>query len=141
MPRWFLLALAILCAPACGSVGRTAPDGVFFPTVPVGNAYPAGEIQGMLELRSGCLFVTRPEDRWLLLWPEGYTAREAQGAIEILDEEDDLVAREGDQIRLGGGERRPIEIGGTAEAERNASELTGADIPERCGDLFWLVAP
>lgn len=83
----------------------------------------------MLELRSGCLFVTRPEDRWLLLCPEGYTAREAQDAIEILDEDDDLVAREADQIRLAGGERRPIEIGGTAEAERYASELTRADIP------------
>jgi hypothetical protein len=141
MPRWTLITLVMLCVSTCGSTEPSAPDGVFFPTVPIGNEYPAGEIEGMLELRSGCLFVARPEDRWLILWPEGYTAREVQGRIEILDEEGDLVAREGEQIHVGGGERNPLEIGGTAEAERYASEATGQDIPERCGDLYWLVAP
>jgi hypothetical protein len=118
-----------------------APDGVFFPTVPIGDAYPAGEIEGVLELQSGCLFVARPEDRWLLLWPEGFTARTAEGNIEVLDEEGDLVARAGDHIRLGGGETNPLEVGGTAQAEDRATELTGQDIPERCGDLYWLVSP
>ncbi len=141
VPRSLLVLLLAFAVPACGTDEPAAPDGIFFPTVPTGNEYPAGEIAGVLELRSGCLFMTRPEDRWLLLWPEGYTARAVQGDIEIHDEEGVLVAREGERIRLGGGERRPIEIGGTAEAERYANELTGQHVPERCGDLYWLVAP
>ena len=44
-------------------------------------------------------------------------------------------------MRLGGGETNPLEVGGTEQAERHATELTGLDIPERCGDLYWLVAP
>jgi hypothetical protein len=140
MPRWFV-PLVMLLTSACGSTEPVAPDGVFFPTVPIGDAYPAGEIEGVLELQSGCLFVARPEDRWLLLWPEGFTARTAEGDIEVLDEEGDLVARAGDHIRLGGGETNPLEVGGTAQAEDRATELTGQDIPERCGDLYWLVSP
>jgi hypothetical protein len=139
MTRWFLIPLLMLSA--CGSAESAAPEGIFFPTVPIGDAYPAGEIEGTLEMRFGCLFVTRPENRWLILWPEGYTARATQGWFEVLDREGDMVAREGDHIRLGGGETNPLEVGGAAQAERRATDLTGQDIPERCGDLYWLVAP
>ncbi|HJS26859.1 MAG TPA: hypothetical protein VJ913_07025 [Actinomycetota bacterium] len=133
-----LLAVTVT---ACGSSKRAAPDGVFFPTVPLGNAYPAGEIEGEFQVRSGCLFVARPEDRWLLLWSEGFTARTVDGRIEVLDDEGHVVAREGERIRFGGGETRPREVDGTADAERHATELSGQDVPERCGDLYWLVSP
>lgn len=63
------------------------------------------------------------------------------GRIEIVNEAGERIGREGDQVRLGGGETRPVEVGGTAEAEQWASELTGLDIPERCGDLYWIVSP
>lgn len=69
--RTLLTLLLALAVQACGSDDRVAPAGVFFPTVPVGGEYPAGEIEGTLLVRSGCLFLSRPEDRWLLLWPEG----------------------------------------------------------------------
>jgi hypothetical protein len=139
--RSFLILLLALSMLACATDEPAAPDGIFFPTVPIGEAYPAGEIEGVLEVESGCLFVARPEDRWLILWPEGFTAWAIAGRIEVLDEEGDLVAREGDRMRLGGGETNPLEVGGTAQAERHATELTEQDVPERCGDLYWLVAP
>jgi hypothetical protein len=69
----------------------------------------------------------------------GYTAHSTDGRIEIVDEvgtdSDSRATRSG----WGGGETRPIEVGSTAEAEQWASELTGLDIPERCGDLYWIV--
>lgn len=138
--RLVVVTLALTLA-ACGDAGRVAPPGIFFPTVPIGDEYPAGEIHGALVERSGCLFVERPEDRWLLLWPEGASARIVDGVIEVLDEEGEIVGREGRPVRFGGGEGRPREVGGVAAAEAWATELTGLDIPERCGDLYWLVSP
>ena len=79
--------------------------------------------------------------RRLLLWPEGYTARIADGQLVVLDEKGGVVGRVGEPLRVGGGERNPIEMGGETAAERYASELVGLDIPERCGDLYWLVSP
>lgn len=60
--------------------------------------------------------------------------------IEVLDEEGEVVAREDGPVRFGGGER-PREMGGAAAAEASAIELTSSRIPERSGDLYWLVSP
>ena len=98
----------------------------------MGGEYPAGEIEGTLLVRSGCLFLSRPEERWLLLWPEGFTAREVAGRIEVLDAAGALAVREGEPVRFGGGERR---------GERAATDLTGQEVPASCGDLLWLVTP
>ncbi len=138
-----LLLLALETAACSGARGgeAVAPPGIFFPTVPIGDDYPAALIEGTLEVRSGCVFVSRPEDRWLLLWPEGYTATFANDRLEVMNGGGDVVGREGEIIRLGGGEGRPIEMGGKTAAEDWASRLTGSEIPERCGDLYWLVSP
>ena len=141
--RWRLLFVGLLAvaAAACAAERSDAPAGVFFPTVPIGDAYPAGLIEGALEVRDGCVFVAADEDRWLLLWPDGYTAQLADRRLEELDENGEFVVGEGEHFGVGGGEGRPREIGGEAAAERWASELTGVDIPERCGDLDWIVSP
>jgi hypothetical protein len=137
-----ILGLAIgVMAAACGSDSATAPEGIFFPTVPLEDAYPAALMDGVLHVRSGCVFAEAPNDSWLLLWPEGYTARYGDGRLEVLDAAGNVVARDGERIRIGGGETRPTEVGGVEAAEGWATDLTGADIPERCGDLYWIVSP
>ncbi len=137
----FLVLLLALTSAACSGREAVVPPGVFFPTVPIGDAYPAALIDGHLEVRSGCVFVAATDERWLLLWPEGYTARLVDRRLEALNGSGEVIGREGEAIRLGGGETRPREVGGEAAAERWASELTGLDIPERCGDLYWIVSP
>lgn len=139
--RGSLVLLMAITVPACGPDEPVAPPGIFFPTVPIGDAYPSALMEGVLEERAGCLFVTADQDHWLLLWPEGYTARAAEGQLDVLDESGEVVGRVGEPLRVGGGETNPIEVGGAAEAERSVSELTGLDIPERCGDLYWIVSP
>ena len=138
--RLLVLVLA-LTACVCAEDRSAAPPGFFFPTVPIGDEYPAALTDGVLEVRSGCVFIAAHEDRWLLLWPEGYSARRSDGQIEVLDDSGEIVGHEGEPLRVGGGEGRPREMGGEAAAERWASELTGLDIPERCGDLYWIVSP
>ena len=141
--RVLIICAAMLTAGmASGCASEpSAPPGVFFPTVPISDEYPAGVMRGRLELEDGCLFVTSGSERHLLLWPEGYTARRDGETIEIFTEDRGPIARVGEPIRVGGGERRPLEMGGAAAAERSITVLTGGDIPERCGDLYWLVSP
>jgi hypothetical protein len=134
----FMLAVF---ASGCAADGPGSPSGVFFPTVPIGDAYPAALMEGVLEVRSGCIFVAAHGDRWLLLWPEGYTAQFANGQLDVRDESGKVAAREGKRLRVGGGEGNPLEMGGSAAAERWATDLTGVDVPERCGDLYWIVSP
>ena len=54
-------------------------------------------------------------------WPVGYTARERPDGVELLDEHGTVVAREGDQISLGGGEVGPDGSG----FWRTCGEITG----------------
>jgi hypothetical protein len=61
--------------------------------------------------------------------------------IRVLDRAGEVVGVDGGSIRVGGGEGRPIEMGGGDEADRWAEGLTGGDIPERCGHLYWIVSP
>jgi len=99
-----LLALVLaVTAVACAVDRPGAPTGIFFPTMPIGDAYPSGLMDGVLEVRSGCVLVAAHEDRWLLLWPEGYTAQLVDGQLEVLDESGEVVAREGERLRVGGG--------------------------------------
>lgn len=88
--RLLALVLAVMAA-ACAADRPGAPTGIFFPTVPIGNAYPSGLMHGVLEVRSGCVFVAAHGDRWLLLWPEGYTAHLVEGQLEVLDESGEVV--------------------------------------------------
>src|SRR2546423_866296 len=136
-----VVLLAGVCAPGCGSDAPAAPPGIFFPTVPIGGAYPLALLSGRLEDRSGCLFAAANNERWLLLWPEGYQARMANGRVEVLDGDERLVAREGEEFQVGGGGTEPREVGGAAASEQWATGLTGVDIPERCGDMYWIVSP
>ncbi len=123
-----LVSMALI-ASACGRGSESAPDGIFFPTVPELDAYPTALMTGTLELNEGCLIVRAGKERWLLLWPPSYSARTAQdGAIEILSEDGALVAATGRSISIGGG-------------EMDSAELTGQAIPDRCGSHFWLVSP
>jgi hypothetical protein len=126
---------------ACSDAGPMAPPGVFFPTVPIEDAYPAAEIEGRLVVEDGCIYVTASGERWLLLWPDGYRALDGEGGIQVTTDDGSLVGREGSPVRLGGGETRPDEVGGAGAAEAWASDLTGEQMPDRCGDLYWVVSP
>ena len=114
---------------ACSRVGPSAPDGLFFPTVPRQDAYPAALFSGQLVEHSGCLVGGKGGP--ILLWPDGYTARAAlDGRTQVLDENDAVVGTVGENVSLGGGY-----VG--ASFDTRASQQT----PEACGHDYFLVAP
>lgn len=67
--RGSLVLLMAITVPACGPDEPVAPPGIFFPTVPIGDAYPSALMEGVLEERAGCLFVTADQDHWLFVRP------------------------------------------------------------------------
>ena len=56
--RVSLVVVMALTVAVCGSDEPAALPGIFFPTVPNGDAYPAALMEGVLEEQAGCLYVT-----------------------------------------------------------------------------------
>jgi len=128
----------LVCLVGCGATQAAAPPGIFFPTFELGGPHPLAIIEGSLVEQDGCLFVTAHSERWLPLWPDGYSAKRSGDAIEVLSEDGRVIGRTGHPIRLGGGEARPTEVGGFAATDAWAKELTGQNAPDRCGHQYWL---
>ncbi len=130
--RFVSVVVSLLVATslaACSNAGPSAPDGLFFPTVPRQDAYPAALFSGPLVERSGC--IVGGNGGPVLLWPDGYTARTAQdGRTQVLDENDAVIGIVGENVSLGGGH-----VG--ASFDTRATEQT----PDNCGHDYWLVAP
>ncbi len=134
--RFFSLVVCFVVAEslvACTHVGPSAPDGLFFPTVPRQDAYPSALLSSQLDERSGCLIAGDKGGKGglVLLWPDGYTARTGQdGRTEVLDENGTVVGTVGERVTLGGGV-----VG--ASFDTTAYQQT----PDACPHHYWLAAP
>jgi hypothetical protein len=102
-----LVALVTLFLAACSSSGA-APSSSWTPTpVPTsgwsGGAAEQAAVFGTLERgKNGCLGVSPGT---VLRWPEGFTGRtSSSGVVEVLNAEDQVVARTGHPVNLGGGQ-------------------------------------
>jgi hypothetical protein len=134
-------AILALMLGACAHQGAAAPPGIVFPTHPGGSGpYPAALLDGTLEVEDGCVYLTKDGERWLGLWPASLHVEQQDGRISIVDESGIVVGVEGQRIVVGGGERRPMEVGGSAASRSSAEEQTDEEIPTRCGAMYWLVS-
>lgn len=82
-------------------------------------------------MKDGCLWLVKPAGSKVLpIWPGRYGLRGSVGSLQVTDSAGQIVATEGQYVRLGGGEY-PV-----ADARR----LMGRDEPAACaGSVFWLV--
>ncbi len=87
---------------------------------------------GELFIQEGCLRLGQrgSRDSLLVLWQPDYFLNNRNGMIEILDREGAVVARVGDEIRMGGGEVPP-----TAGLEQQLRE----PIPTPCHGPYWVM--
>jgi hypothetical protein len=69
---------------------------------------------------------------FLLLWPPGYSAAAEDGAIAIVDASGQVVAREGEEVTLGGG---PIPHSWDSEEYRQLFH----ELPGDCFPPYWIV--
>jgi hypothetical protein len=76
---------------------------------------------GNLLIEDGCLFTAESGQRQLIIWQPGYFVHNNGQSIQILDQEGDVVAEEGQPLFMGGG-----------EGSLNDTVLLMEPIPESC---------
>ncbi len=67
-----------------------------------GESSITGTLAGDDELEEGCVWLEADGQRYEILWPEGWEAD--TGPVELRNPEGEVVAREGDQVRVTGAE-------------------------------------
>lgn len=110
-----LLALGalLLTLAACGGVSETE--------LGAGEGDPAvddtadeegdettitGELGGDAQLEGGCVWVEADDGRYEVLWPQGWQAD--ADPVELRNPDGDVVAREGDEVRVTGAEATDV---------------------------------
>lgn len=122
------------------AVPSTAEDEVFFPRHEEGEV-PATLAGGRLALDDeGCirLVTARNRSRATLIWPPTYAARAEAGEIRILDEGGRVVARVGDEVRIGGGFIGKMRA---LEGISGVNEQTKRELIQRCPGEYFYAAP
>ena len=134
--RLFMSMLVLLAfSTGCGSPSEEPPDqgppGVAFPIYTLeGPGYPAAMIEGTLTLDFGCLWIDAGEERYLALWPEGWTVARPDDTVTVTDPAGTSLVS-GTVITVGGGEEVDQEF---------MASLLDAPVPEACrGEPGWLV--
>ena len=127
-----ILAVVLSTAVACSdnSTNNSSPAPCF-PVQKAGLDRWAGELEGKLVLDNGCLRV----DKYLLIWPHGFSLRTEGEEILVIDSNGQVVARVGDIINVGGGEV-------TAEGAREfiGKSFTVQPLPDNCTGPYFFVA-
>lgn len=110
-----LLALAtlLLTLVACGDVSETelgADEGD--PAVSDdagdegGDTTITGKLSGDAQLEGGCVWVEADDGRYEVLWPQGWQAD--TDPVELRNPDGDVIAREGDEVRVTGAEATDV---------------------------------
>ena len=123
-PVWVaagILAVAILMGVGVAQTeSRDLPVRQGQPSIAI-QPSPEGRIRACLEARRGPLLVRRAGNELqfvetsdgsaeALAWPFGYTVSTSNGVTELLASDGHIVAREGDHIVVGGGNRQSGDI-------------------------------
>ena len=108
----------------------TPVPNLFMPQLRVRTGGMDALLQGRLVAEEGCLRVrTSENESYLVIWQPDYFLNDNHGQIEILDRDGEIVARLGEEIRMGGG--------GASGPEFNA--YLGKAILSRCTGPYWLM--
>ena len=111
----------------------TPVPGVHFPQLRMRSAtFMTALLVGKLIVKDGCLRVSASEDDrgHLIIWQPDYFLNSNGGVVEILDRSGKVVARVGEEIRMGGGEV-PL----TEDLQQQLRE----PLPEQCKGPYWLM--
>lgn len=124
--------------------------GLHFPHVPE----PASEYMtalggGTLFVDDGCIRMGDPAGNPrrghadVVVWPYGYSLSGQHGEVFVLNAQGEVVARVGDEVRLGGGQISKNGLASTPEGERRAFEeyRQKMGVPERCRGPLWVASP
>jgi hypothetical protein len=128
---WIAVLLTVETSCSKNLAASPTPTPFFPQQKETPNAFMDALLVGKLVLVDNCLRVNSHNLResYLLIWPHDFSLHLHDEVMEIMDGNDQLVAREGDNLRLGGGE-----IPG-----RNVNEYTLQPLPDNCPGPYWIV--
>ena len=127
-----VIVLIVSVLPACrGLDDPGASVGIFFPRYGLMGSTPLALFEGRLQAKDGCLWLVRTVGTKILpIWPGGYGARGTVGSLQVTDSGGQVVATEGQSLRVSGGEYPAAD----------ARKIMGREEPAACGGSgFWLV--
>ena len=93
-----------------------------------GEPFMEALLQGKLAVIEGCLRVTGSGSSHLVIWQPDFLVNNNEGVIEILDRSGEVVARVGEEIRIGGGE---------VPLTEKLKQLLREPLPEQCRGPYW----
>src|SRR5258706_5805800 len=126
------ITVLLIFATGCSkNIGVTHTPTLFFPQQKeTPNAIMDALLVGKLMLVNDCLRVNDENNNsFLPIWPQGFSARLNDGIIEVVDENDQLIAQVDDNLRIGGGEMPGQSIKG----------YTLQPLPDNCPGPYWIV--
>ena len=87
------------------------------------------ELIGELAVSEGCLRMGSA-DGYLLVWPPGFRLSTENDQIQVLNGAGQVVARVGEEVYMGGGEKRYLE---------QLDEYVRRQLPPDCPGPYWIV--
>lgn len=124
-----------------GAAATSTPvDGIYF--LREEDAYeesPTAGLPGVIKVVDGCLWIdpALDEELVLLIWPAGYELDASGVHAAVLDRDGQVVAREGQEVVLGGGMMTEDPNDKAIRAWIN--DRLESPIPEHCRGPIWLV--
>jgi hypothetical protein len=115
--------------------------GLFFPQIPEpGGLSPSALGGGKLFIKNRCIYMGTRRYADVVVWPYGYSLSREGGRIYILNEKRKVVARVGEEVRMGGGEITQAEAGPTPETARRQFEEKRGElgVPDQCRGPLWV---
>jgi hypothetical protein len=91
-------------------------------------------VRGTLVLVDNCIRLQYQADEvdidYLLIWPPDFYISNENGAVNILDENKNIVASIGDKVKMGGGEIHLLSL---------LDKFIQEQVPPQCPGLYWIV--
>ena len=123
------LIVSVLAIGLLSCSGEEVPPGtlfVYFPQLKTDSGeYMEAQLLGEMVLDGYYLRI----DKYLVIWRPGYSVRNNNGTIEVVDRNGEVVARVGEEIYMSGGEIKSLEFINT---------LIREPLPQDCEGPFWL---
>jgi len=127
----FALVTVLLATTCSGNSVTTSLPVPFFPqqrNAP--NVYMDALLVGELTLVDGCLRLNDSDgNSFLLIWPQGFSLRNENDIIQIVDDTGQFVAQVGDNLKVSGGEMPGEYI----------TEYLSQPLPNGCSGPYWIV--
>ena len=134
-----VLALAISLGACEASVPQSSAPLPFFPTdVRDGpRVTMTARSSGRLTLEVGCLWLRSGGEVDLMIWPAAHRVEWWDGRLVVVNNTNEVVARVGDQVTVGGGEWLAMEA--QIDIDREVEAIIGRPIPPPCRTgRYWL---